>query len=600
MARVLTSVIQNQLSSADVKAQFIFKLNSVDYTDYLISSQLEYSKEFGSASATFTLNNNNGLFGEGGANKIEVGDVVEFSEKFRGDVTEFKRFYGIVNQRSITKSADTRQIALVCLDYISVLQFLDIDLVVEGTKVEITEETLTPNYLVSPNDNLAQLFDFANDSLADNPLPVILIKNKGTAEEDPQSDGFEIYYDVGQMKLGYPLNAKYNYDVIARSYYCYTKGKYAEDILEEIFTEPDGYGVYLFGETSAADVITNHLTETFLNVEAKSEDVMIPNYTSSTIVIDTTLTSAVIAGATSIAVTSTTGFPASGTGSINGDTFSWSSKDTTHLYGIPATGSYSLNAHSNGSYVEYSASYSAGQVWYLTYSNLITNLTSGDFTIPGGTFNYLDKRLGRIILVAPISTATVVTCNSNYSFKTLQATEVELNKISFRSRELQNRLEAINKLRKYLAPNYIIRTIGDNKIWASYLYQKTTEDYTLQLPTGINYLEDEDLYTRVIFWAKNKNPTNLMFSSGVDFVTTAESYKGTASNSEITLLREEGNYYVYGMLISGVGKITANTVKPIVYINSVPIDNKSHVITGQEIVIETTTKTETTQEGGGK
>lgn len=601
MPRTLTQKIQNMITNKDVKMEYIFKIDSVDYSSYLLNWQISVNRDFGASTATFTLTNDAGLFGEGGDNKVNVGDVVELTEKFYGDVTPFKKFYGIVNQRSIAKRTDSRTITLICIDYIGVLQFLDIDLEKEGTKTEITSETLTPSYLDDPNDNLAQLFNFANDAIAFQPEPVIIIKNKNTLAEDPQYDGFDIYYSAGQLRLGFPLNAKYNYDLICTSYWIYTKGIYVEDVLEAIITQVDGYGGYLFGETSAQAVIDNHLTDTIANVNGTSTDTMVPNYTNSTITIETTLSSAVTAGATSITVADTSGFPSSGSGETNGDVFTWTGKTSTTLTGIPATGASALKAHSNGAYVNYEAEYTPGQVWYLSYSNLVTTLTSSDFSLPSAvTVSYVDKRFGRIILSAAIGVGSTLTCDTNYTFKTLQATGVELTKITFRSREIENRFKAVQKLREYLAPNYILRTKGDNKIWASYLTQKVTADYDLELITSANYLEDTDLYTRVIMHGKNKNPTNIMFKDGVDFVTTGEDYKAITTQTTLTYDREEGNYYVYVSAVSGVGRITANTIKPIVYLNGVAIDNTSHQIVAQSVLIETTTKTETTVEGGGK
>lgn len=947
-AKTLTAVAQRQLTNKDVKIEFIFTINNIDYSSYLINWNVSHSTDFGSAIATFTLNNDSGLFGESGANKINIGDVVSFTEKYGGDTEIYKRFYGFVNQRTINKSSSDRNITFVCLDYISRLQFLEIDLEIEGTKVEVTNETLTPNYLETPNDSLAQLFDFANNALADNPRPNIIIKNKNTNAEDPQFDGYNLLYDAGQLKLGYPLNAKYNYDLIVSSYYFYTQALYVEDILETILKEVDGYcyssdtevltengwmllkdivdnklkikiatlnpekdlveyhyptdyikqmysgimlhqegkridfkvtpnhtvwakqisswtnydyqfykaselpqhiiyrkdfpykaeeleyfilpeynhsfskidyrsgeeciyninkpelkikmdgwlrffGIwiaegwvnkdyesgnysivkisqsptwkqeimnkwmedcgftytynekakeftinsvqlaqylkqfgkshdkfiprellnslskrqleillealmlgdgkitqttrsyctvskqladdvqelalkcgyspnlffvdnvifnitlatrkesmpnqgrdnrnlelyddfvycltvpnhllyvrrngkgcwcgnskYLFDETTVTDFVNNHLIDTFLNIEGTTTDYLTPNVTSSTIAIKTNLTSAVSEGATSINVVSTAGFATSGQGSINGDIFTWTGKTLTTLTGIPSTGSYALKSKPNGSYVKYETSYAAGTVWYLSYNNLQTDLVAGNFTIPGGTFSYLDKRYGRIILTAPISISTTVTSNVDYSFKTLQATGIELNKISFPSRSFNNRFEAIKQLFSYLAPNYVIRTQGDNKIWASYLTQKTNADYTLELVEDINYIEDTDLCTRVLFYTNNKNPTNLMFNDGVDFITTGEDYTAYATNSELVQLRDEGNYYIYGLGLGTVGQITANSIKPIIYLNSVPIDNTSHIIPGQAVTLETTTRTDAAITTGGK
>jgi len=591
MAKTLSTTIQTQITNKRIGTTFTFTVNSIDFSAYLLAWSVSYDKSFGSASAIFTLNNNDNRFGEAGANKLNIGDVVSFIENYEGDTTNWKKFYGVIEQRSISKNANERNIKINCLDYISVLQNLDIDLLVEGTKVTVTNETLTPVYLPAPNDNLAQVFNFANSAISDNPAPIVMIRDTVHSTNDPQYDGFEIYYDNGQLRMGSPINALNNYSILIRSYDFYVKGVYAEDILEQILTQVDGYGSYLFGETSAANVITNHLTTTFHTEEDKDIDVMSPNYTSSSITIETTLTVAIVAGDTSITMTSTSGFPATGSGSVCGDIFTWTSKDATHLYGIPATGTNALKAHANSSYVKYTTTYAAGRVWYLTYSNLTTDLVAGNFTVPvGRTVDYVDKRYGRIILDTAVSTASYVICNVDYTFKTLQATGIEINRISFRPREVDNRLEAINKLRSYLAPNYTIRTQGDNKIFASYLSQKVTADYTLALMQSLDYMEDEDLYTRVKFYGKNKNPINVMFTDDVGFVTTGETYKGLASNSSLTYLRDEGNYYVFGSSISSAGYIDLEEIVPIVYIDNVPIDSKIHRMVGMPVVIDMNTK----------
>jgi hypothetical protein len=593
MAKALTAKVQSDIARKDARIHFILTVGGVDYSSYLMSWTTEYSLEFGSASATFTLIND-GRFNEGGSQQIDIGDVVSFKEMFGGDSMVFEKFYGIVNQRSINKSSSGMTITLVCLDYIASLQFLNIDLVVEGTKEQITDETLTPNFLPAPNEYLAQVFNFANDSIADTPLPVIAIWDRTNSLMDPQNDGFEVYYDAGQLKLGSPINALDNYDIIARQYSFYVKGVYAEDIIEDLLTQPDGYGNYLFKETSAANVIANHLTTTFRTEEARNTDVLTPNYTTSSIIIETQLSTACTTGATTIYVDDTTGFSSSGSGTVNGDAFTWTSKTSTTLVGIPATGSYSLSNHPIDSYVEYENDYSAGQVWYLSYNNLTSVLTSSNFTIPGASLSYVDQRYGRIILTTPISVLATVTCNSDYTFKTLQASAIELNRISFKSREVENRFEALNKLRKYLAPNYIFRTHGNSKIWASYLSQKTIEDYTLALETSLNYLEDTDLYTRTSFYGKNINPHNIVVGNpNVDFSSTGEEYKGLATNSLLTLIDEETNYYVYGSTLTGAGYINMEVIKPIVYVNGIPIDDSLHQQVMLEVVLETTTRTET-------
>jgi len=259
MAKTLTSIITNQRTAKVVGLIHTFKLNSVDLTTYLISGWgLSYDRNFGAAQATFTLNNSDGRFSEGGISQINVGDTVELFEKYVTDTLEFKKFYGLVKSRSIVKNAEQKNITLVCLDYISILQELDLDLTVEGNRVEVINEPLIPVYLPSPNQDLAQIFNFANDSIATNPLPSIKFQDLNhTNVIDTQYDGYEIYYDVGQLKLGKPLNVRYNFKVTA-NYSYYAQGVQIEDVIQEILVAADGYGKYLFNENTEQDLIDNH------------------------------------------------------------------------------------------------------------------------------------------------------------------------------------------------------------------------------------------------------------------------------------------------------------------------------------------------------
>lgn len=603
MAKQLTAKIQEQISNKDIKYKCIFKINGVVQTSYLMSYDLNFSKEFGAASAIFVLNNNDARFGIDGTAELSVGDVVELIEQYEGDTIEWKSFYGFIDQRSYNTTATSRIVTLNCLDYIARLQHLDIDIELEGDKFKVTNETLTPNYLTSPNEDLAQVFNFANDSVASLPAPILTIVAQDGTSDDPQFDGFEILYDNGQVKLGSPLNARYNYDLKARSYYAYSRGLYAEDILEAILKEATGYNKYLFDEASAQDVVNNHLKDTFYNVEGTgATDTLTPNLDEEEISIYTKLTADVASGDDTITVVSTAGFPNSGSAEINGDIFSYTSKDATHFYGVTPSGSEnSVKAHPSDAYVKYTATYSAGQVWYLTYSNVQTDMDSDDFTglESGDALAYFDKRFGRIILQDAVSIITNITCTTNYTFKTLQATGIELSSFIARSREVENRFDAITKLREFLAPNWVIYTAGDNKIWAKYLTQKTTADYELTLINGITKLEDEDLYTRVKFFGKNKNPNNIMFNDGVQFLDTGEDFTGIATQSALTLDSSDDNYYIFKSALSGIGSIVLGEVIPIVYINGQPIDNTIHVIPQAPVQVVVRTRTETETKGGG-
>jgi hypothetical protein len=685
MAKILTQYAEDMISYKRVKAAFIFKINTVDRTSSVINWSLSYDVQAGAASANFTLNNSDGEYGNGGANEIKVGDIIEFSEKFAGDTMEFKKFYGQVEQRSIMKTATTRTIAITCLDYISRLKDLDIEYFAEGSRTEVTNEYLSPNYLTEEGQTMfAQVFDFAHNQIAQHPIPILMIRDKGHQTDDLQYDGFDVLYENGQVKFGSPINALDNYNVVARSYWYYTQGLYIEDIIENLLIQPDGYGNYLFGEASAQDVIDNHLTETYESVEGRDEyddlvDYLTPNYTTSIIPIlheittdfnpfvtptttltddfdpniDTVMYLTSTSGFTSpdsgeeeevvanghiftytdivgntltgvsgsffitlgseafhttttpnstLTVADTTGLPSSGSASVNGDIFTWTTKDTTHLYGVSGLGSVAgTDGDTAGAFVRYEVTCAPNQVWYLRYNNVVDDLDSGDFSIGnGGTFQYFDKRLGRIILnsssMGSVTANTVVKIEIDYSFKTLQATGVELNFIKFTSRKTNNRFEALKELKQYLAPNYILRTIGDDKIWSSYMSQRVSEDYQLQLSQQIDYLEDEDLYTRVVMYGKNKYPTNIMFEDGVEFTTTGEDYKSLAINDNLHFASTAEGKHKFDTYISNAGYITAEDFVPVLYINNVPVDNKPHQILMQPVTLDRTEKTVTTTE----
>lgn len=647
MSRSLTQAIIDQETRQSIKGECTFEIESVDRSDYLLSWDISTNVSFGSQSGVFRLHNPSGVFSSGGSYEIKIGDTIELIEKYGGDATQFKKFYGIVNQRSVDKKPQEQTITLNCLDYISVLQDWTINLKVEGTTVKVTDEVLSPVYLAAPNDNMAQLFNFANDAIANKPLPIVKIKDKTHNFTDPQPDGFQILYRDGQLKLGCPLQVRHNYEVKC-SYFYYTKGVYAEDILEDILTIEDGYGNFLFGETSAANVITNHLTTTFNAEEGTNTDTLVINAAAITLTIEHLLASDVVIGATSITLDSVSGLPNNGEGSINGDIFTWSSISSVTLQGVPATGSYALKAHNSGDYVEYEHEYAVGKICYMSYSNITTTLTTSDFTIPGGvTVDHHCKRGTQdgsyIILNSAISPTEIVTCNTNYSFKTLQASDIELNTIHFEEREERNALEAIKKVRSYLPPNFVIRTQGDNKIWGSYLKQKSTADYDLELVTGISYLEDQDLYTRVIMYGKNENPTNIMFEDNVAFTEGTETYYGTVTKESLYFIGEEKSgvlseeaqsdygsldyhkligdqtlidsllkafiykdyanqastgYYIYTTVMSNRGKIILEDVVPTIYINNIPIDNKVHQMVAVPIKLKT--REETTTSGNTK
>lgn len=596
--KALSSKAQSHIDRKDITRSFTIEINDV-VNSKVISYSQDFSYEFGIATLQVEINNNNGLYSPGCASEIKIGSKVVLKERFYGTGSdEFTNFTGYIRQREINRRYKANTITLTCLDGLCRLEETDIEIRIEADKIQVSNETLAPVYLPEPNESLASIFNFAHEALAVDPPIGIVIRNQDTNLETPlaDKDGYELNYETGQLVMGSAINALYNYDVICKSYYFYPIGQYAEDVLEDIITAPDAYGKYLFEETSIADVITNHLTETFSNIEGISIDTLVPNDDSETKSIRTTLTTAYVAGATSIIVDDTSGFPTLGTGEINGDYFTWTNKTFTTLTGIPAAGEYSLKAHPIGANVIYETSYAAGRVWYLTYSNHITVLTSDDFTITpnvGATVDYIDQRGGHIILSAAVSLNSTVTCDVDYTFKTLQATNIEIDKIDFTYGKTENRFDAVRKVKEYLAPNYLIRTTGSDKIWASYVKQKTIHDYEIQLKENLSYAEDTDIYTHVKFHGRAQNPTNVCLEENVTLLQAGEEYSAQVNDHELAYVLDEKSFRIYTPGLTAAGWISTETIEPVVRINGVPIDNQVHEVLMQEVKIIVTTKTTT-------
>jgi len=598
MPKALSTKANNLITRKDITRSFTIEINDVVNTNVISYSQ-NFTYEFGIASLNVEINNDSGIYSPNCASEIKLGYKVVLKERMYGTGSdEFVNFTGYVRQREVNRKGNGNTITLTCLDYICKLDETDIQTKLEATKIQVLNETLTPTYLPSPNASLASVFSFAHESLAPDPPIGIVIRDRSTHVETVQDpgNGFEINYETGQLVLGSALNVLYNYDVICKNYYFYPIGLYPEDILETIITTEDAYGQFLFNETSAQAVIDNHLTETLFSVDGVLTETLVPSYVAQTKSIRTTLTVACIAGATSISVTDTSGFFTSGMASVNGDYFTWTGKTATTLTGVPTTGEYALKAHPIGSNVIYEVTYAAGRLWYLSYSNLITTLTASDFTIAPSTtatIDYVDKRGGFIILSAAISTTSTVTCTNNYSFKTLQASNVEINKIGFTFQKTEKRLDAIKAVRNYLAPNYLIRTVGSDKIWGSYVRQKTTADYEFKLNESLSYAEDSDVYTHTKFFGKSQNPTNVCMEENVTLLATGEVYSASVNDQALTYLADQGNFRLYVTGLTSAGWITTENIQPVVRINGIPIDNKIHQVIMQDVtnLITTTTVT---------
>jgi hypothetical protein len=58
--------IEDAINKQNVRIIFTLEVGGVDLTDYLLSWDISHDKQFGSASASCILNNEDGIFGEGG------------------------------------------------------------------------------------------------------------------------------------------------------------------------------------------------------------------------------------------------------------------------------------------------------------------------------------------------------------------------------------------------------------------------------------------------------------------------------------------------------------------------------------------------------
>lgn len=605
MSKQLDAPIIAQINSTVLKPIYALTVHGIDVSAYLIDFTVNFDQQFGASTASFTLLNNSGEFGDDGNSHIYVGDIVVFTQKYFGSAITWNTFYGFVQSREMNKDSSTRNIIITCLDYLGQLKMWDVDLKVEAPKTLVSNEILTPNYLPAPNQMYSQVFNFANKDIAQLPPPVLTVKlqnpnSDSTVEDASKYNGFNFDYTTGQVQLGTPFNVLDNYNVVAKSYYYYPVGLFVEDILKTILTQPNGYGGFLFGETSAGNVISNHLTTDYFTQEGTNTNIMLPNDTPTTITIHSLLaqpyhTDTTGYDPTKLYLVSTSGLPEAGSGDVNGDSFSWTGIESGNIL-TGVTGN--LSDHDITAIMDYTATYQAGRVWYLKYTNVSSVLTSGNFTIPSGTYiSYFDQRYGRIILNTPISIVDVVTCNVNYTFCTLQATGVQINYISLVSRDVDNALDGIKNVLTYVAPNYIVRTKGDALIWSSYLSQDTVADYSLVLMQDLKYIEDTNIYTHTIFYGNNKNPTDILFNPSVTLIGTGQSFTGSAIQTELVYNSTSNGWHQFITSIGDAGLILGNPT-PIIYINGVEVDNKPFEEVRQPVTIDKTTTT-TTSGGGG-
>ena len=517
MARGLTSAGETILDRKDVQRQLSLKINGTQNLD-VISISLAIDRNFGTASFSFLLMNQDGKYSIDGTNEINIGDTILYEEGLinaDGDQELFEQFQGIVRQRNPIVDGGKNTIRVTAFDQIIKLQELDITKNFKATTVQVTEEELSPNALPSPNESLAQIWDFSNGNVAGDPPPQFVIREKSSNLKDiSQFNGFEINNISGQVTFGVPINQE-NFKVLA-TYQYFPDGLNAEDMMRDIIIEDDGYGQTPF-------TIADNLTETFSSMEkGATVDTMIPNFFTQDFLIKTDTAVVYNAGENSITVDDVGGFDSSGSADVNGKTFSYTSLDEGNEKFLGISGFNSTDTFPVDAVVKQTRNLAPGTVWTTKYNNISTALVIGDFTIPGGsTIKRIDLREGRIILDAAIATSSTVTLDIDYTFITIQATGIEIPFINFTFENIQNRFDAVQRIKELLPPNYIIRTRGTNKIWGHFLFQKIDgfEDTEMKMMQGLQHSEDPNVFTRVDMFGKNNNPTNVIFGEDVSFTT---------------------------------------------------------------------------------
>ncbi len=568
MPQKLTSIIKDEvIDRQNVAWDVVIEVRRFDQSvisglrSYLVSYSFNLNRDFASSTARLTFQNPEGIFSPDHPNPIlRKGFVVRITEVYPADPSvQFDRFFGIIRQINPTKSAKGNEVEVFCYDALIKLQDTDIEKTFESAeKLFVEDEVLSANPLPAPVDFEAQVFDGTYSGWAQSPPPLLQIRSIGSAEvRTSVIDGMEIQYKTGQVILNAPINIE-ELEVKA-SYWAYTSGLYAEDIIESILLEPNSFGAVLF---SPADLISTLSTE-----EGLAEDTLLP--IPFPLNMTTTIEKKVTPTDTEIFIRRREGWKFTpnhsgilGSETLGDDVIQWTGKQDvvianvllTKLTGVTGlTRSYSKGARAS---VFYNGNAQTTQAWRTTYTHLTSVVAAADFQIPGGSFASFDPRFGILLLNSPIATSAEVLLNKDYTFKTLQATGIEIPYLRLSRDKYQNRYDAIkNEILNLLPPNYVLFSRGSSKIWGLFLNQKPdgNEDYELKLNTRLQYIQDQEVYTRVSLRGQNNTPHNIMLDESTKILGVNETgltFSGYAIDQELFLanpeeLRPNGSYLAF-------------------------------------------------------
>jgi|GEM_PF-4391541 len=525
-------------------------VNSSLFSDKLISYSFQLSQKFTASTATLTFLNENGLFSpDNSASPIKRGYVVKIQEFFSnqvGGATPFNRFYGTITQLNPTKNSQGNTIEVTCYDPLLRLQETDIEKVFESADKEFIEnDVLSENPLPEPRERFSQVFDGDYAAWATLPPPTISITVKGSSEvAQARTDGFEINYKSGQVILNQVLNID-DFDVKA-TYYHYQRGLQAEDIIKSILLEPDSFGGVLF---TSSDVQSTLLEETGASTDPLSPVVTPVNFTSF-LSVKKSPTDLVLY----VPRYDSWKFITSHTLKIGEVELSWNGKQDVVVSGVQLTKLLNVTGIHTDTLIRgqtISVFYDPiedqkTRIWRTSFNNISSTISLSDFNMGGGpTAATFDARSGTLILNTPVLPSTAIVLNKNYTFSTLQATGIEIPYLRLSRAEHPNRLEAIKReILPLLPPNYCIFTKGTSRVWGSFLYQKSAEDFQLKLNKQLQYIADQDVFTRVYLKGQNDNPHNVMLDDSTRFLGINEydlSFNAFATDQPLRV-PEEGEY----------------------------------------------------------
>ncbi|MHA1414108.1 MAG: hypothetical protein ACTSO4_16005, partial [Promethearchaeota archaeon] len=375
---------------------------------------------------------------------------------------------------------------------------------------------MQPAYI--DNNGYANIFDFVDENnriirnIAESPAIIISIIYNNKLVTDKTN--YEINYSQGQLILKTPIyvgTGSGDYEVYAKFSY-YLTGLYIEDLIKELYLTKDFADNQIFIEdnftnTSGPEDLLPILTDIEIdgNTYSPNDNLMwlMKKDNIITYLLPENFDKNVIQIANeSITITSENSF--------DNNIY----KLVFNSIAQPCDEGMLIKADTiNGRILSFDRE---TKTVIAQFENSLTIDTSYAFSI-----YTINLKYGYIILQSAINYPTeTVYLNTSYTYYTLQSTGVQ---IPFFKSYNDYVLNIINKLFEYLAPNYIIRSIGD-KVVGQYMRQKSVADCELKNIQSLDYIYDKKIYTKVELEAPNPNPNDIIAGKNAQTETSALIY----------------------------------------------------------------------------